>query len=292
MTSKLRTWALRTTLLAALLTTSFTTAACTEENATPAVKVTVKHKTVTKTNTDDLDQAKKLETANKKERKRLDALAKDIAATKSSVPKADKKKVAAKTQNNTTQLANLTYSGTQEITVNSNDPAFSKTDLSTAKGAWESYGNLDNQNRVTAANALLGQSLMPTSERTGLTYDPTGWHNKRTAHGWLYNRSHLIGFQLSGENNNPKNLMTGTMSLNNPLMLVHEDDIAAYLKESKQHYVRYQVTPIFRGNELVARGVQLRAQSVGDSQIRFNVYIFNVEAGYKIDYSTGYSQKN
>ncbi len=97
---------------------------------------------------------------------------------------------------------------------------------------------------------------MPSAKREPLTWNPTGWHNKKTAHGWLYNRSHLIGYQLTGENNNPKNLMTGTQTLNSPLMLAHEMDIAYYLKQSNDHYVRYEVKPIFRGNELVARGVQ------------------------------------
>jgi DNA-entry nuclease len=132
---------------------------------------------------------------------------------------------------------------------------------------------------------------MPTTKRTALTWDPTGWRNKRTAHGWLYNRSHLIGFQLSGENNNPKNLITGTQTLNNPEMLAHEMDIAYYLKQSDQHFVRYEVKPIYRGDELVARGVQMRAQSTGDNTIRFNVYIFNVEPGYTINYTDGTSVK-
>lgn len=189
-------------------------------------------------------------------------------------------------------LANLEYTGQQEITVNNNDPAFNKSDLSTAKGAWATYSDLDSQNRVTDANALLNKSLMPSAKREPLTWNPTGWHNKKTAHGWLYNRSHLIGYQLTGENNNPKNLMTGTQTLNSPLMLAHEMDIAYYLKQNSQHCVRYEVKPIFRGNELVARGVQMRAQSVGDDTVRFNVYIFNVEPGYTINYADGTSTKN
>lgn len=200
------------------------------------------------------------------------------------------KTTAGSTDANT--LANLDYTGQQEITVNNNDPAFSKNDLSTAKGAWAAYSDLDSLNRVTDANALLNRSLMPSAKREPLTWNPTGWHNKKTAHGWLYNRSHLIGYQLTGENNNPKNLMTGTQTLNSPLMLAHEMDIAYYLKQSNNHYVRYEVKPIFRGNELVARGVQMRAQSIGDNTIHFNVYIFNVEPGYTINYADGTSTKN
>lgn len=200
------------------------------------------------------------------------------------------KTTAGPTDANT--LANLDYTGQQEITVNNNDPAFSKNDLSTAKGAWATYSDLDSLNRVTDANALLNRSLMPSAKREPLTWNPTGWHNKKTAHGWLYNRSHLIGYQLTGENNNPKNLMTGTQMLNSPLMLAHEMDIAYYLKQSNDHYVRYEVKPIFRGNELVARGVQMRAQIIGDNTIHFNVYIFNVEPGYTINYADGTSTKN
>lgn len=189
-------------------------------------------------------------------------------------------------------LATLEYSGQQEITVNQNDPGFTDADQDTTNGAWTAFSDLDQSNRVGMANAMLSQSIMPTEKRGPLTWNPTGWHNKRTAHGWLYNRSHLIGFQLSGENNNPKNLMTGTMSLNNPLMLAHEMDIAHFLKQHPDQYVRYQVKPIFRGQELLARGVQLRAQSVHSQSVHFNVYIFNIESGYILNYADGTSQSS
>lgn len=219
----------------------------------------------------------------------------EVSSLKATLDNSKPSTEASKTTAGTTDantLANLDYTGQQEITVNNNDPAFSKNDLSIAKGAWATYSDLDSLNRVTDANALLNRSLMPSAKREPLTWNPTGWHNKRTAHGWLYNRSHLIGYQLTGENNNPKNLMTGTQTLNSPLMLAHEMDIAYYLKQSNDHYVRYEVKPIFRGNELVARGVQMRAQSIGDNTIHFNVYIFNVEPGYTINYADGTSTKN
>ena len=219
----------------------------------------------------------------------------EVSSLKATLDNSKPSTEASKTTAGTTDantLANLDYTGQQEITVNNNDPAFSKNDLSTAKGAWATYSDLDSLNRVTDANALLNRSLMPSAKREPLTWNPTGWHNKKTAHGWLYNRSHLIGYQLTGENNNPKNLMTGTQTLNSPLMLAHEKDIAYYLKQSNDHYVRYEVKPIFRGNELVARGVQMRAQSIGDNTIHFNVYIFNVEPGYTINYADGTSTKN
>ena len=219
----------------------------------------------------------------------------EVSSLKATLDNSKPSTEASKTTAGTTDantIANLDYTGQQEITVNNNDPAFSKNDLSTAKGAWATYSDLDSLNRVTDANALLNRSLRPSAKREPLTWNPTGWHNKKTAHGWLYNRSHLIGYQLTGENNNPKNLMTGTQTLNSPLMLAHEMDIAYYLKQSNDHYVRYEVKPIFRGNELVARGVQMRAQSIGDNTIHFNVYIFNVEPGYTINYADGTSTKN
>lgn len=190
------------------------------------------------------------------------------------------------------QLAAKNYSGQNEIIINNNNPSFSTTDLSTAQGAWQTYSNLDQLNRAGAANALLNKTLMPTAKRTELTWNPTGWHNKRIGSGWLYNRSHLIGYQLSGQNNNPKNLITGTRELNAPEMLAHEDDIAYYLKQNPQDFVRYRVTPIFRGKELLARGVQMEAQSVGSNEIHFNVYIFNVQNGVTLNYQDGTSQIN
>ncbi|MGM9902345.1 DNA-entry nuclease [Enterococcus hirae] len=179
----------------------------------------------------------------------------------------------------------------QEIEINQNKPMFTKSDLTLENGTWESYSPIDRLNRVGQANAMLGKSLFPKEKREALYIDPTGWKQKKLSNGqWLYNRSHLIGFQLTGQNNNIKNLMTGTRSLNTPYMLAHENDIASYIKETN-HHVRYRVTPHFEGEELVARGVQLEAQSVEDDQISFNVYIYNVQDGYTINYQTGQATK-
>jgi len=194
-------------------------------------------------------------------------------------------------------LANLNYQDTQEIEVNNNTPTFAKSELNVSKGSWQEFADLDNLNRAVQADALLSKSLMPTAKREPLYVNPTGWHNKRIKSGWLYNRSHLIGYQLSGQNNNPKNLMTGTRSLNSPEMLKHENDIAYYLKQNPNNYIRYRVKPIYRGNELVARGVQMVAESLDssgkpDNGVSFNVYIFNVEKNVKINYSDGTSVVN
>ncbi len=195
--------------------------------------------------------------------------------------------------NSTAQLAALNYQGQQVVKVNNNVPTFTKQDLSTAKGPWQTYHNLDQYNRVTGADALLSKSLMPHAQREPLYMDPTGWHNKRFTYqgktDWLYNRSHLIGYQFTGQNNNAKNLMTGTRSLNSPGMENYETEVATYLKLSPTNYVRYRVTPVFRNNELLARGVQMQAQSIGNNTIRFNVYIFNIQPGAKLDYATGRS---
>lgn len=186
-------------------------------------------------------------------------------------------------------LADRNYQGQKVITINRNRPTFSKKALSTKNGAWQSYHNLDFLNRAGEADALLNKRLMPTKAREPLYWNPTAWHNKKIAGGWLYNRSHLIGYQLTGQNNNPKNLITGTRQLNDPGMLQYENQVASYLKSSSRHYIRYRVKPIFRGRELLARGVEMEAQSTGSNAVRFHVYIFNVQDGVKLNYSNGTS---
>lgn len=233
-------------------------------------------------------KATKIEAKNRKTEQKIKTLDKKIAKLRRQLKKYSSAHAVESVS--AAKLATLTYTGKDIITVNNNDPSFSKTDLSTAEGAWQRYGNLDGLNRVTTANALLNKSLMPNSPREPLHVDPTGWHNKRIAGGWLYNRCHLIGFQLTGQNNNLKNLMTGTRQLNDPDMLRYEDEVAEYLKESGNNYVRYRVTPVFRGDELLARGVEMEGQSVSSNTVHFNVYIFNVENGVRLNYATGTSR--
>ncbi|WP_125766859.1 DNA/RNA non-specific endonuclease [Lapidilactobacillus wuchangensis] len=191
------------------------------------------------------------------------------------------------------QLTQQTYQDRQIIAVNQNKPTFSSADLSLSRGTWQDYHALDQYNRVVQANALMQRSSMPTAKRERLYVQPTGWHNRKiTINGkqdYLYNRCHLIGYQLTGQNNNPKNLMTGTRSLNDPAMTYYENAMASYLKTTN-HHVRYQVTPIFVGSELVARGIHMMGQSVEDNQISFNIYIFNVQANYQINYQDGTSK--
>lgn len=178
----------------------------------------------------------------------------------------------------------------QTIEINHNKPNFSQADLSMDHGVWTRFSNLDTLNRVGVANAMLGKDLMPTQERERLYVKPTGWHQKFYRDEPLYNRAHLIAYQFSGENNNLKNLMTGTASLNDPGMNDHEKEIGNYIRQTN-HHVRYRVTPYFKENDLVARGIQMEAQSIEDEQISFNLFIYNVQEGIKIDYQNGYSQK-
>lgn len=193
------------------------------------------------------------------------------------------------------QLSELpTYDGThQEVIVNNNQPEFTTEELSLANGSWERFSDLDGLNRVGQANAMLSKELFPSEKRERLYVNPTGWNQQKTGNGnddWLYNRSHLIGYQFTGQNNNLKNLMTGTRSLNSPGMQVYEDQIAKYLKQTGNH-VRYRVTPYFVNEELVARGVQMEAQSIEDDEIVLNVYIHNIQTGYRINYQTGRATK-
>lgn len=191
---------------------------------------------------------------------------------------------------NDSQLASLNFNKNEIITVDHNKPQFSKKTESEKHGPWQKFSPLDFLNRAHTANALLNKKLMPTQKRLGLTWDPTGWHNKRIAGGWLYNRCHLIGYQLTGQNNNPRNLITGTRELNDPDMLKYENKVASYIKQSKKHYIRYRVRPIYRGNNLLANGVEMEAQSIGSNAIHFNIYIFNEQPGVKINYKNGTSR--
>ena len=222
-------------------------------------------------------------TTNKKE-----VLKKENKKTKEVTKKQDS--ISKEIKKSYKHLASLDYSGEQTIDVNKGVPYFTDKDLSIKNGAWETYGDLDSLNRATVANALLNQSLMPTEKRGDISkVKPTGWKNKEIKGGYLYNRSHLIGFALSGENDNWKNLITGTRQLNSPEMLRHEMDVKEYLERDKDNYARYRITPIFKDDELLARGVQMEAQSIGSSDIQFNVYIFNIQDGVTLNYTDGSS---
>lgn len=177
------------------------------------------------------------------------------------------------------------------VKVNGNYASFTLEELESTE-PWQIFSDLDSMNRVGVADALLHKSMMPSEPREDISMIyPTGWNQKKLDDGnWLYNRSHLLGFQLTGENANWKNLFTGTQELNQIHMVKYENEIAQYLKSTNNH-VRYRVTPIFMDNELVPRAIQLEAKSIEDKQINFNVLIPNVQAGITIDYSTGKATK-
>lgn len=184
------------------------------------------------------------------------------------------------------------YSGEKYVVINENNPDFKDEDKNTK--SFEKYSNLDHLGRCKMAYANIGIDLMPTEKRTSIgMIKPTGWQTKKydfVEGKFLYNRCHLIGFQLTGENANEKNLITCTRSMNTGVMLEYENKVANYIKKTKNH-VLYRVTPIFNGADLVARGVQMEGYSVEDKGkgIKFNIFVYNVEDGIKIDYSNGNS---
>lgn len=185
--------------------------------------------------------------------------------------------------------------GYTEIVINDNRPTFTDSDLDLSNGVWQTFSDLDHLNRVGVADALIGKESFPEEERASRMYvKPTGWNQQKTGSGandWLYNRCHLIGHQMTGENDNPKNLMTGTRKFNDPHMKNYETQLMDYIRLTGNH-VRYRVTPHFIGNELVARGVQMEAEGIEDQQFAYNVYVYNVQEGYTIDYETGRATKN
>lgn len=184
------------------------------------------------------------------------------------------------------------FSADPFIAINENNPEFTEDDYTVE--SYEYYGDLDQQGRCTIAMACVGRDLMPTQERESISsVKPSGWIQAQydfVDGKSLYNRCHLIGFQLTGENANECNLITGTRFMNVQGMLPFENMIADYVKETGNH-VLYRVTPIYDGTNLVARGVQLEALSMEDQGdgICFNVYVYNNQPGVIIDYATGES---
>ena len=177
------------------------------------------------------------------------------------------------------------------IVLNGNIPEFTEADLTTE--AFEIYSELDSLGRCGVAYANVGQELMPTEDRESISeVKPSGWINKDYGDlvdgGYLYNRCHLIGFQLTGENANERNLITGTRYMNIEGMLPFENMVADYVDETGNH-VLYRVTPIYGGDDLVAAGVQMEGYSVEDNGegICYNIFAYNAQPGIAIDYATG-----
>ena len=187
------------------------------------------------------------------------------------------------------------YNGSPYVEINDNIPYFSEDDYTTK--SFEKYSELDILGRSGVAYANICKEIMPKDgeERgeIGSIKDLTGWKQKRyddlIKDKYLYNRCHLIGWQLAGENANKNNLITGTRYLNTEGMLPFENEVAEYIRKNKKNHVLYRVTPIFEGNNLLASGVQMEAWSVEDKGkgVCFNVYCYNVQPGIVINYATG-----
>jgi len=186
------------------------------------------------------------------------------------------------------------------IIINNNVPYYNKEEFDAI--GYEYYGNLDSLGRCTSCFCSVGLETFPTTER-GEIYgiEPTGYNMQTNytsikewepeSEGYLYNRCHLIGWQLTGEDANEKNLITGTRYFNAYLMLEYENKIASYVRTTGNH-VLYRVTPIFLESNLVAEGVLMEAQSIEDNDVQFCVYVRNVQPGITIDYETGINWEN
>ncbi len=190
------------------------------------------------------------------------------------------------------------YTNKAYININDGVPEFTEDEITTE--SYEFYSELDILGRCGVTHACIGVDLMPTEDREEISsVYPSGWkyngksnNNKYDTSlveaGYIYNRCHLIGFQLAGENANEKNLVTGTRYLNIEGMLPFENEIADYVKETKNH-VMFKVTPIYDGNDLVPKGIHMMGYSVEDNGegISFNVFAYNVQPGIVINYATG-----
>lgn len=186
------------------------------------------------------------------------------------------------------------YRGQDSIILNGNVPTFTEYDVKNIKG--EHYSNLDRLGRCGTAFAMIDRSMMPTEERGEIgMIQPSGWHTVKypdiIEDLFLYNRCHLIAYGLTGQNANEKNLITGTRHMNTEEMLPYEIMVMQYLDGSEGH-VLYRVTPYFKEDELVARGVEMEAYSVEDEgkSLCFHVFVYNVQPGIEIDYRTGESK--
>lgn len=187
------------------------------------------------------------------------------------------------------------YSGTPYVEINKNRPAFSKKDLS-RKTSYQKFSPLDTLGRCGKTVACIGPDLLPHAKRGPIgSVRPSGWHTvkypRQIRDRYLYNRCHLIAYELTGQNANEKNLITGTRYLNIEGMLPFENKVTEYIRSTGNH-VLYRVTPIFKGRCLVASGVEMEARSIEDKGkgISFHVYCYNVQPGITIDYRDGSSR--
>ena len=222
-----------------------------------------------------------------------------LVVTLSGCSTAESKPAGTNNTNDKTQLITENipdYTDKVYVEINGNKAEFSDEDKKRTD-AFEQYSDLDELGRCGVAYANICKELMPTEKRGSIgLVKPSGWQLAKydSVDGkYLYNRSHLIGFQLAGENANKKNLITGTRYFNVEGMLPFENEVAEYVKETNNH-VLYRVTPVFKDTELVARGVKIEAYSVEDSGqgVEFNVFVYNVQPDITINYQDGTSSGN
>lgn len=266
--------------LVAVLFSAVTLTGCDSETSsatTTEIVETTEESTTLSGSTDDVTDVSKVENSEEKTTENVNKL--------NSVGDDNSKAVLSKIPE---------YSGRPYVVINDNIPSFNKYEL-TVKG-YETYASLDSLGRCGGAVASCGREIMPKAneERGSISsVKPSGWIQAQydwVSGKYLYNRCHLLGWQLSAENANKRNLITGTRYMNTEGMLPFENMVADYIRETNNH-VAYRVTPIYDGSDLVANGVQMEAYSVEDDGegICFNVYCYNVQPGVKIDYSTGRS---
>ncbi|MBR3249401.1 MAG: DNA/RNA non-specific endonuclease [Clostridia bacterium] len=203
------------------------------------------------------------------------------------------------TSNNTTASTNTTnlnienipeYTNKVAIEINNNKPYFDESNIT--KEAFETYSDLDSKGRCGVAFANICKEIMPVDgqKRESISkVKPTGWEQKKVNGEYVYNRCHLIGYQLAAENANEKNLITGTRYFNVEGMLPYENKVAEYIEKNKNNHVLYRVTPVFKGENLLASGVEMEALSVEDEGkgLYYNVFVYNIQPGVTIDYTTG-----
>ena len=197
-------------------------------------------------------------------------------------------------ENTKYNLSNIPeYTDKIYIEINNNIPYFEEKEHTTK--AFENYSQLDNLKRCGVAYANICKEIMPTEKRGDISnVKPTGWKQAKYEGKFLYNRCHLIGYQLAGENANELNLITGTNYFNVEGMLPFENKVAEYIDKNNNNHVLYRVTPDFKGDNKVASGVEMEAYSIEDNGqgVSFNVYVYNVQPGITINYQTGESSQN
>lgn len=220
----------------------------------------------------------------------------DVTGNNSGKPGAFRTETPADNGKETISIEEVSaYSGQPYVELDGNQPEFTEEDK--ISESFEQYSELDSLGRCGVAYANVGEDLMPTEKRGSIgKVKPSGWHTVKydiVDGKYLYNRCHLIGYQLTAENANEKNLLTGTRYMNVDGMLPFENMVADYVKETGNH-VLYRVTPVFEGKNKLAKGVQMEAYSAEDEGdgICFNVFVYNVQPGIRIDYATGESKED